>query len=183
MATRIRVDIGPKSSITLGKLASPPPDPPGGNKNKNKKHPSIQLECVCERPAAVDERCRSGMGKAESTGGLTSNPCTVLVVCRISAGLGLLTRAPGPREAPGRSPWAIRRPSRASGGLAEAPGTLDKPKEKKPRNLEELTVQWMYRRLHDALHMWHIVNAVPSSLYALSPASQRFRTCGTLSRA
>jgi hypothetical protein len=38
--------------------------------------------------------------------------------------LGFLTRAPGPREAPGRSPWAIRGPSRCLRGPPGGPRDL-----------------------------------------------------------
>ena len=52
--------------------------------------------------------------------------------CKKYGFLGFLTRAPGP-EAPGRSPWAIRGPSR---GLRGPPGGPRDLRQTKAKNLE-----------------------------------------------
>ena len=53
-----------------------------------------------------------------------------------------LTRAPGPREASERSPWAIRGPSQGSPGASRRPPEPKTNQSKKHRNLKELTEQW-----------------------------------------
>ncbi len=59
--------------------------------------------------------------------------------------LGFLTRAPGPRDAPGWSPGLSVGLPGASGGLPEAPGPKT-DQSKKLRNLTELTEQWSMGR-------------------------------------